>query len=146
MPGLFGGIGPYFCRAEARLDPLERDRLERTLRARSGAEGTDAYTRYAGFFTLGLAAFSLVPGVPYALPYAVSCLALAIATLAAYLRFRRATQRRVAPLVRRRVWDSLPPAALASTIVCIAGAAVIATLPGYRIGALAAIISGFALC
>ena len=117
----------------------------RVLAARTDAEGTDAYTRYAGVFTIAMAAIGLIPAVPYVLPYAASCLALA-GTLLAYLKFRRMSERRIAPLVRRTAWTSLPPVVVAAWAICLAGAGAFAVFPQYRIGAIAAVISGIALC
>ena len=136
-PGYFWGMSMYFCGARAKLTDEQRDRLTHVLSLRRQSEGdTDVYTRYIGVLTILLSPIALVPSVPYVLPYALSCVAMAIALLLAYLRFRRATQLRVAPLVRRSPWASLPPLAVAATIACLLGAAVFAAadpamLPGF---------------
>ncbi len=145
-PGCFGGIRLYFRGARAGLAPEQRERLARVLAARTDAEGTDLYTRYAGVFTIAMAAIGLIPAVPSVVPYAASCLALAVATLLAYLHFRRLSERRIAPLTRRTAWTSLPPLVLASWAICLAGAAAFAAFPEYRIAAIAAVVSGIALC
>jgi hypothetical protein len=145
-PGCFGGIRLYFRGAQTGLGPEQRERLARVLAARTDAEGTDSYTRYAGVFTIAMAAIGLIPAVPSVLPYAASCLALAIAMLLAYLHFRRLSERRIAPLARRTAWTSMPPLVIASWAICLAGAAAFAVFPQYRIGAFAAIVSGIALC
>src|SRR5579862_750495 len=104
-PGCFWGLYMYFWGARAAFDPQQRERLDRVLDARERAEGNVLiYSRYAGALTILLAPLALVPAVPYVLPYAASCLAMAVAMLFAYLRFRRAAERRVAPLARRSVW------------------------------------------
>jgi hypothetical protein len=72
-------------------------------------------------------------------------LALAVATLLAYLKFRRLSERRIAPLVRRTAWASLPPLVIAAWAICLAGAAAFAVFPQYRIGAIAAVVSGIVL-
>ncbi len=145
-PGCFGGIRLYFRGARAALAPEQRERLARVLAARTDAEGTDAYMRYAGAVTIAMAAIGLIPTVPSVVPYAASCLALAVATFLAYLHFRRQSERRIAPLARRTAWTSLPPLVMASWAICLAGAAAFAVFPQYRIGAIAAIVSGIALC
>ena len=146
-PGCFGGIGLFFRRTRAALAPDQRERLTRVLDARTSAEGSpDRATRYAGVFTLAMAPVALIPSVPYVLPYTAACLAIAIATFAAYLQYRRATERRVAPLVRRTPWTSLPPLALLATGVCILGTAAYATLPQFRIAGIIVIAASLALC
>ena len=146
-PACLWGMGVYFAGARAAFSPDQRERLARVLAARSEAEGdTDAFTRYAGFFTLAMAAVALVPSVPYVLPYAASCSATAVAILCIYLHFRRATTRRVAPLVHRTPWTSLSPLALVTVAVCILGAAAFATLPQYRVGGIIVVVTAVALC
>jgi hypothetical protein len=93
-----------------------------------------------------MAAVALIPAVPIVLPYAASCLALAAATLLAYLKFRRLSARRIAPLVRRTAWTSLPPLVIVSWAICLAGAGAFAVFPQYRVAAIAAVVSGIALC
>jgi hypothetical protein len=146
-PGCFGGIGLFFRRTRAALAPDQRERLTRVLDARTSAEGSaDVPTRYAGVFTLVMAAVALIPWVPYVLTYAASCLGMAIATLTAYVQYRRSTERRVAPLMRRTPWMSLPPVAIAATAVCILGTAAFATLPQFRIAGIVVIAVSLALC
>lgn len=145
-PGCFAGIGMYFRGTRATLATEQRERLARTLAARSDAEGpAEVYTRYAGIFTLAVAPVVLIPAVPYVLPYAATCLAMAIAKLLAYLQFRRATERRIAPLTRRTPWTSLPPVVVAAVTTCILGAAAFAIFPQFRIGAIVSIVSAIAL-
>src|SRR5579862_8861238 len=122
MPSCFWGLSIYFKGTRATFSPEQRERLARVLTAREGVEGhADTYLRIVGFFTIVMGLVALVPGVPFVLPYSLSCVALAAAVLSSYLQFRRATQRRVAPLVRRSVWTSLPPLAVAATLVCLVG-------------------------
>jgi hypothetical protein len=145
-PGCFWGTSMYFKGTRAGFSPRQRERLERVLAARRSAEGdTDVYSRYVGGFTILMAAVVLAPAVPYVLPYALSCLAMAGATLLSYLRFRRATERRVAPLVRRNPWASLPPLAVGATAICIAGAALFAAYPQFRVGAVIVVVAAVAL-
>ncbi|MGA8533031.1 MAG: hypothetical protein WB615_02855 [Candidatus Tumulicola sp.] len=145
-PGCFGSIRFYFRGARAALGPEQRARLQRVVDARVDAEGTDVYTRYAGVFTIAMAGLALLPAVPMDLPYTASCAALAIAVFLAYLHFRRGTERRVAPLVRRNAWASLPPVVLACAGICIVAALSLTAYPQYRIPALAAALSGIVLC
>ena len=145
-PSCFGSIGVYFRGARANLEPPQRDRLTRVLDARVDAEGTDVYTRYAGAFTLVMAAVNLLPQVPSVLPYTASCAALAIAVFLAYLHFRRATDRRVAPLAPRNPWRSLPPLVLICAGICILAAASLAVDPQYRIPGIVSAVSGISLC
>jgi hypothetical protein len=145
-PGCFWGMSMYFKGARAAFNPGQRERLARVLAARQDAEGnTDVYSRYVGGLTILLAPLALLPAVPYVLPYALSCVAMAVAVLFAYLRFRRATERRVAPLVRRSPWASLSPIAIAATAVCMVGAAVFAAYPEFRLGVIIVIVSALVL-
>lgn len=146
-PGCFSGVRTYFCGARAALSPDQRERLQRVLTIRSDAEGaTETYTRLAGIVTIAVAPTALIPSVPYILPYAISCLAMAAAITLAYLHFKRATQRRVAPLSPRTPWTSLPPLVVVAIAICVLGTAAFATLPQFRAGAIAAIVAAVALC
>jgi len=146
MPGCFWGCSMYFKGTRASLNAEQRERLARVLVARDRVEGdANLYTRFAGLFTIGMAALALFPAVPYVLPYALSCLASAAAILVAYLRFQRAAERRVAPLVRRTPWQSLPPLAIAAAAVCLIGAATFAVYPQFRLGAVIVIVAAVAL-
>src|SRR5215469_1923855 len=103
-PSCFWGMSMYFKGTRAAFSPEQRERLARVLSAREGVEGnSDMYLRIVGIFTIVMGLVALIPGVPFVLPYSLSCVALAAAVLASYLQFRRATERRVAPLVRRNV-------------------------------------------
>lgn len=146
-PGCFWGMSMYFAGARSAFDPEQRARLARAIAARSDVEGdTDAYTRYAGIFTIAMAPVEILAVVPYVLPYAAAALATAIAMLASYLHFRRAPELRIAPLVRRSVWAALPPAAIVAAAVCVFGAVAFAALPSYRVGALIVVLAAIALC
>ena len=92
-----------------------------------------------------MAGVSLLPGVPYVMPYAASCLATAVATLLAYLKFRRATELRVAPLVRRTPFTAVPPVMIGSAAVCLIGTAAFAGIPEFRAGVVIVVISTAAL-
>ncbi|HKU81679.1 MAG TPA: hypothetical protein VJP76_05870 [Candidatus Tumulicola sp.] len=145
-PSCFGSMRSYFRGSRAALPPDQRDRLMRVLTMRSNAEGdTDVATRYAGIFTIAIAPLALVPAIPFVLPYATCCLGMAIAMLYAYLHYRRATLRRVAPLVRRTPWAALPPAILVPTAVCLLGVAAFAALPQFRFAGVAILIASAAL-
>src|SRR5579862_9016170 len=145
-PGCFWGMWMYFSGARAGFSPEQRERLARVLEARERAEGdTDTYTRIVGAFTIVMAPLGLISAVPYVLPYALSCLAMAAAILLSYLNFKRATERRIAPLVRRTAWASLPPLAIVATAVCVLGAGAFAAFPQYRAGAVVVIVSAIVL-
>lgn len=145
-PSCFWGMSLYFKGTRAAFSPEQRERLARVLTAREGVEGnTDTYLRIVGVFTILMALIALIPGVPFVLPYSLSCMALAAAVLFSYLQFRRATERRVAPLVRRSVWASLPPLAVAATLVCLIGTGLFAAYPQFRAGVLIVIVAGLVL-
>lgn len=145
-PSCFWGLSMYFKGTRAALGPGEKERLARVLDAREHAEGnTDSYLRFVGILTIAMAPIALIPAVPFVLPYSLSCVAMAMAILLSYLHFRRATERRVAPLVRRDVWASLPPAALGATMVCLAGAASFGAYPQFRTGVSIVIVAAIVL-
>jgi hypothetical protein len=145
-PGCFWGMSIYFKGTRAAFSPEQRERLARVLTAREGVEGnTDTYLRIVGVFTIVMGLVALIPGIPFVLPYSLSCVALAAAVLSSYLQFRRATERRVAPLVRRSVWASLPPLAVAGTLVCLVGAGLFAAYPQFRAGVLIVIAADVVL-
>jgi len=141
-PACFWGLSIFFKGTRAAFSPEQRERLERVLAARERAEGnTDPYLRFVGILTILMAPIALVPAIPFVLPYSLSCVAMAIALLFSYLQFRRATERRVAPLVRRTVWASLPPLAVVATVVCLTGATLFAAYPQFRAGVLVVIVA-----
>ncbi len=150
-PRCFWGLSIYFkgvwrvaMPAEGR--DTERERLKRVLEARERAEGdSDAFIRCAGAFTIAMGALELAPAVPLVLPYALSCLGMAAAILVSYLRFRRVTERRVAPLLRRSPWTSLPPVAAICTAVCLFGTASFAAIPEFRVSVIIVIASAIVL-
>lgn len=145
-PGCFSGVSMYFKGARAAFSSEQRERLAHILAARRDAEGdSDVYSRYAGGLFILMAPLALVPSVPYVLPYALSCLAKAAAVLLSYLRVRRATERRVAALVYRSPWASLPPLAIAAAAVCLLGATYFAAYPQFRFGVVVVIASSIAL-
>ncbi|HMF28192.1 MAG TPA: hypothetical protein VKE42_05435, partial [Candidatus Cybelea sp.] len=145
-PSCFWGMSMYFKGTRAAFSPEQRERLARVLTARERAEGnTDAYLRFVGILTIVMAPLALIPTVPFVLPYSLSCVGMAAAILISYLHFRRATERRVAPLVRRSVWASLPPLAVAATGVCLVGAGLFAAYPQFRAGVLTVIVAAIVL-
>lgn len=120
FPDCFLGIGGYFKRA-GDLSPDQRERLGRVLAMRREAEGISrGYGRYLAVACFALAAAEFVPAVPFVLPYALCCLAFAFTTSLSYLQMRRATERRVAPLVRRSPLSALPVIAMAAMLCCFA--------------------------
>ena len=145
-PWLFWCTWAYFRGARAALPPDQRERLARVLAQREEAEAnTGRYSRYAGVFTIVIAPLTILPAVPFVLPYSLFCLAMAGATLLSYLHFRRATERRVAPLLPRNPWASLSRVGVAATTICLFGAALFAVYPQYRLGVVVVIASSIVL-
>ena len=140
-PGCFDGIRTYFRGAWVGLSAEQSKRLKSVIEARTCAEGGGTTVRYAGFFTISLGALGLWPAIPYILPYAATCLAMACATWMAYRKFRRATEPRFAPLVRRTPLEALPPVTILSVALCLIGTAAFASVPEFRIAAAAVVIS-----
>ncbi|HEY3675432.1 MAG TPA: hypothetical protein VGK84_05530 [Candidatus Tumulicola sp.] len=119
------GVGD-FC-APDNLSPDLASRLQRTLEARRQAEATpQAWKRWLGVLALVAAAAQLVPEVPYAVPYAVLCLGIAGSRLLSYSAIRRATQRRVAPLVPRSPLDAFQPFLVAGVAGAMASIVIMA--------------------
>jgi hypothetical protein len=138
---------PYFKRLKG-LAPADRSRIDRVLAARKAAEDVpDAYGWYLAFTIVALGGLELIPIVPMILPYALVCLAFAGFTLLAYLRFRRAGERRVAPLVRRSPLRVLSPVLVAAMIACFIATVALAAYPPERVSAIVAaaaiVILGF---
>ncbi|HEY1656511.1 MAG TPA: hypothetical protein VGF86_15520 [Candidatus Tumulicola sp.] len=145
-PRCFADIGMYFRYARRGLSPEMWERVQRGLQARREAEGISLNRmRFVGSLGILLATLEFVPVIPFAFPYAAFCLIVAASVVAAYVQVRRATERRVAPLVRRSPLDALPPAVIVATVVCLAGTLIFATYPVYRFAALAVAASGFVL-
>jgi len=127
---------PYF-KCVGRLAPPERDRIDRVLDARDDAEDVPvAYGRYLAVAVVALGLLELVPAVPPVLPYALMCLVMAGFTLLAYFRFRRATDRRIAPLVRRSPIQVLSPFTIAAIACSFVAVFAVAAYPPQRPGAL----------
>ena len=127
---------PYF-KCVGRLALPERGRIDRVLDARDDAEDIPAaYGRYLALAVLGLGLLELLPAVPPVLPYALMCLVMAGFTLLAYLRFRRATDRRVAPLVRRSPVHVLSPFGIAAMACSFVAVLAVAAYPPQRLEAL----------
>lgn len=150
-PRCFWGLSMYFhgiwrLALPARGIAVDDQRLKRVLEARERAEGdSDAFMRYAGAFTIAMGGLVLIQSVPFVLPYALSCLGLAVAVIASYLHYRRVTERRVAALVRRTLWTSLPPLAMVATAICLVGTAAFAVYPELRVGVAIVIVCAIAL-
>ena len=106
---MFGVPGMMAC-SKGSLSPSQRERLSHALAARRNAEGIfgRGYGRLFTVLCVAAAGMEFVPGVPYVLPYAIICIGLALITYLGYIQFRRAAERRVAPLERRSVLAALP--------------------------------------
>lgn len=150
-PRCFWGLSVYFkgvwrLAIRSKDATLEPTRLERVLEARERAEGnSDAFMRATGVFTIIMGGLVLIKSIPFVMPYALSCLGIAVAVIVSYLHFRRATERRVAPLVRRTLWTSVPPTAVIATAVCLLGTAAFAVYPQFRVGVAIVIVAAVAL-
>jgi hypothetical protein len=135
-PDYFWGIRPYFKCSTGKLSSEERERLERTMAARQNAEGIpEAYGRWLGVFGIAVAVFTFVYPVPFVVPYGLFCLAVAVLTLLGYLQFRRATDRRVAPLLPRSALSALPLPSIVAITCCFAATLTLAIYPPLRLGA-----------
>ncbi len=142
LPGCFESVRMYFRGAWAALSNEQSERLESVIEARTCAEGTGGSARrYAGLFTIAMGLVAVWPAIPYVLPYAASCLAMAYATWMAYRKFRRATELRFAPLVRRTPLEALPPVAIVSVALCLIGTAAFASVPQFRIAVAIVVVS-----
>ncbi len=145
-PRCTAGMAGTFTRWLAGVSPEERARLNRVVDAREDAEGlSSAYGRYLGIAAIVLAAFEVVPAIPFVVPYACVCLAVSVVTLLAYLQFRRATEQRVAPLVRRSPLSVLPLPIIGSVLACVVVALAVAADPAERLGALVLALSTIVL-
>ncbi len=141
-PSCFAGAGMYFRSSCRGLSEEAGAQVRATLQARRDVEGDSAgLMRYVAVFYFAMAALEFVPAIPFAVPYAAGALATALATYAAYAKMRYATQRRVAPLVRRSPFDALPPLAVAAVAASFAGTLAFAAYPPYRIAAAAIAVS-----
>jgi hypothetical protein len=137
-PRCFAGVAGYFTRWAAKMPPDEQERLTRVVDAREAAEGISAnFGRVLGAGAVLLATLEAVRSLPPILPYALFCLAVAAITLLAYLQFRRAVERRVAPLVRRSPFTALPVALIVAVALSFLASLALAAYPPERFGALA---------
>lgn len=146
MPRCFAGVAGYFTRWAGPVAEGQRERLDRVVVAREQAEGiSNVYGRVLGIVAILLAGLEVFRSIPYVLPYALFCLAAATVMLLAYLQFHRATQRRVAPLVRRSPFTALPPYDIAA-MACSFGVAVrLAAYPPVRYDAIIVAASALVL-
>jgi hypothetical protein len=136
-PQCFAGVVRGYTRWAGGLTPTEKERVQRVVCAREQAEGlSSAYGRAAGVVIIAFAGLELAPFVPLILPYALICLVLAGTALRAYLQFRRLTEQRVAPLLRRSPFTALPPPLIAAVLGSFFVASAFALYPPERIGAL----------
>ncbi len=142
FPKRFCGANMFFRRGFGNLTPEQSERLRRVLDARCDAEGISLLpTRYTGFLGIAMAALEFVPGMPYVIPYALYCLIGALTILASYLRVRRATERRTAPLVRRSPFDALPPILIGAFLGCFLGVLAIIAIQPNRAASIAVAVS-----
>jgi hypothetical protein len=134
-------------RAAARgMTPPEQDRLRRILAAREDAEGVpQVYGYYFGAVAIALAGLEFIREIPYVVPYALVCLASALLSLLAYVRFHHATQRRTAPLVPRSPFAALPPVMIAASVCVFALTVPLAFYPQVRLSALIVIAAALIL-
>ncbi|MBV8374156.1 MAG: hypothetical protein JO302_01495 [Candidatus Eremiobacteraeota bacterium] len=141
-PDRFHCMNVYFKGTRRGLSQEDSRRLGRVLEAREAIEDpTNSYARWSGVFTIVMGGVELIAWVPFAVPYALSCLAIALSLLLSYFRIRRASERRVAPLTPRSSLSTLPPFLLGCATVCVLGAAAYAVIPGLRTGALLVALS-----
>ncbi len=145
-PDYFWGVTQYCKCAAYDLSADQRERLSRALIARQDAEGISRrYGRWFGLCGIAIAALTLIPAVPFIVPYVVFSLGMACMKLLGYLQFRRATDRRVAPLVRRSPLVALPPGAIAAMFFCFAATLTFALYPPLRLGAIAGALATLVL-
>lgn len=136
-PQCFAGVVRGYTRCAAGLTPEEKDRVQRVVAAREHVEGiSSSYGRVAGIAIIAFAGLELGSFVPLILPYALICLVLACTVLRAYLLVRRATEQRVAPLLRRSPFTVLPPLLIAAVSSSFFVAFAFVVAPPERIGAL----------
>jgi len=137
-PNCFFGVPGVIGSAKRSLSASQLERLRAAIASRREAEGITqrAYGRIFTALCLIAAALELLRPVPFFLPYALICLAAAFITYLAYAQFRRAVDRRVAPLERRSVLDALPLWSILATLCALSAALLLAVLPELRAGAL----------
>jgi hypothetical protein len=136
-PDRFHCMNVYFKGARRALTQEEGVRLGRVLEAREDAEGaSNAYARWSGLFTIAMGGVELIRAVPFALPYALSCLAIAVSLLLSYFHIRRVSERRIAPLAPRSPLTTLSPPLLACAGISLCGTLAYAAIPDLRVGAL----------
>lgn len=136
-PRCFAGVAGYFTRWAAKRPAEEQERLRQVVEAREAAEGISAnYGRLIGLAGIALAGLEAVRALPPILPYSLFCLAVATVTLLAYLQYRRAIERRVAPLVRRSPFTALPGVSIAAMVLSFLAALALAAYPPERLGVL----------
>jgi hypothetical protein len=145
-PRCFIGVAGFFAKAGPELAPTDRERLTRAIASREAAEGLSrAYGGYLALAAVACAALEAVWAIPLVVPYALFCLAGAAVMLLAYLQFARATEQRVAPLVRRSPFSALPPVVIAAIACCFLISLGLAAYPPARLGAIAVALSTIAL-
>jgi len=135
---MFGVPGMMAC-SKGSLSPSQRERLSHALTARRNAEGIfgRGYGRLFTVLCAAAAGLEFVPWIPYVLPYAIICIGLALVTYMGYFQFRRAAERRVAPLERRSVLAALPLVSIVSMLAALTAALMFTIYPALRLGALA---------
>jgi hypothetical protein len=138
-PQCFFGVPGMMACSKASLSPEQQDRLRQALAARRNAEGIfgRGYGRLFLVLCVAAAGVEFAPWMPYVLPYAIVCIGLALITYLGYIQFRRAADRRVAPLERRSVLAALPLVSIVSMLAALAAALMFTVYPSLRLGALA---------
>jgi hypothetical protein len=136
-PDRFHCMNVYFKGTRRALTQEQGTRLGRVLEAREEAEGaTNAYARWSGLFTIAMSGIVVIPAVPFALPYALSCLAIAVSLLLSYFHIRRVSERRVAPLAPRSPLTTFSLPLLVCAAISLCGTLAYAAIPDLRAGAL----------
>jgi hypothetical protein len=137
-PNCFFGVPGILAGAKRSLSPSQLERLRAAISARRDAEGISqrGYGRLFTVMCLAAAAAEFVPPIPFFLPYALVCLAIALVTYLAYIQFRRALDRRVAPLERRSVFAALPVWSILAMLGALVASLTLAADPELRAGAL----------
>lgn len=146
-PQCFAGVAHGYTRWATGLTAAEKERVHDVVSAREQAEGiSSAYGRAAGVVIIAFAGLELLPIVPLVLPYALICLVLATTALRAYLQFHRATEQRVAPLLRRSPFTALPPLLIATVISSLLIVSAFTLDAPERVGALFTALAMLILC
>jgi hypothetical protein len=141
------GCGTY-CRfdRDERYTPEQFRRLDDALSARREAERQRYnWRKGVGVFAVVAALLELVPVIPYAVPYAALCLALAASELVCYVGMRRATQRRAAALVPRSPLQTFSPLLLGAVSATFVGVLMMTPVPALRVASVVVAVATLVL-